>query len=176
MHSKIVLPLINAKAAEIGPDKIVWSTLLTELTEHEQILGNTELLRFLLRTKGSHLKTLYLQQIEWNEEWTSQIQSKRLENMMDIDWINLNPDPALKLHTPYIVRKLYEQHNQINQRVRCHRISILDGEFTAPVLPTMEQNQRQLQQQYLGGLELDDEDPAVMMTDDEFVCTHARFL
>lgn len=118
--------------------------------------------------KGSYLKSLYIEQITWRDEWLLVIESfKSLDEITTDDWVSLYPDPAMKPHTPYILRTIYERKAGLKKQARCHKLLLLKNLKTA-VLPTVSRNNTKLRDQIIGGFEVNDPDPALTMSDAEF--------
>jgi hypothetical protein len=168
---KLLVQAINELVQDFGgPTKVVWKVLAQKLALHPTIahLGPPDVIRWLQYcAKGTHLKTLYLQQIVWDPKWNHFIDIKGIDNMKDQDWLQCYPNEPLAIHTPFILRSEYERQNLINQKVRSHKLTIMEN-LPFPVLPAVKQTNELLHAQYIGGLKPEEPDLALSMSDVEF--------
>src|SRR5689334_20213361 len=97
-----------------GPEVTIWKDVQKELLTHPLLNTEKDLCRYMNTPacKSSFFKTIYLQQIQWNEKWTELVKDKILD-MTDVDWISLYPVDEMKPHVPYILQNNAERLLQV---------------------------------------------------------------
>lgn len=90
----------------------------------------------------------------------------------------LDFEHPLRSHAPFLVRRVFEIHHGIKQRIRRRRSTILG--VPSPILSSVEENNRKLKEEFLGGKNVNDPDPGIIcsietqcaaekMSDEDFV-------
>lgn len=90
----------------------------------------------------------------------------------------LDFEHPLRSHAPFLVRRVFEIHHGIKQRIRRRRSTILG--VPSPILSSVEENNRKLKKEFLGGKNVNDPDPGIIcsietqcaaekMSDEDFV-------
>lgn len=91
--------------------------------------------------QGSHLKSIYLNQLPWNLQWNAAVESKGgYLNMKPNDWIAITSvDKSLHFHAPYILEENYKRDNFIQPIIRCKKKTIFNN-IKVPTWPTIKHN------------------------------------
>jgi len=169
-HRKALVPVITKLVTQQkDPYHCHFKEIQEQLKSQPELRGPKfkELRKLLKRRKhwSTHIKTLYLEQVTWNNEWNDIITTKTLENMTAADWQALCPDSPIKEHLPYLLEMEYKRLHQIDQRVRVKYIKKLG--LTLPVLPTVKTNKDAMKNKMISAATLEDTDLAADLSDDE---------